>query len=187
MQPGQRFALFNILERYRSAVETIAFPLPQGFSSFFSYLGYQTLNYDVFIQYVERNVLELQIDVLKAIFKALGNSLEATQRKHCILTKVPRVRACRLLYKMHDSKSLRIMGNQHANAILCGAKNAGHRINSKSVQMSKYITSKYIILTDASILLYIAYRVFQVDHKPISMKNFHRWTHSLICSQPKPV
>lgn len=59
--------LFTLLERYHSATEAVAYPLPQGYNSFLAYLAHRCLPHSVFMQYVHRGVLQLNVDVLREI------------------------------------------------------------------------------------------------------------------------
>lgn len=56
-----------LLEHYALALGTLACPLPQGFTPFFAYLAYKTLNFDKFIWHVRNGTFELQIDLVKTI------------------------------------------------------------------------------------------------------------------------
>ena len=63
----KRKVYFIVLERYASAIDTLAYPTPQGFSSFFTYLAYKTLPFNDFVQYIQAKALTLHIDVMKII------------------------------------------------------------------------------------------------------------------------
>ncbi|XP_054277768.1 protein pigeon [Macrosteles quadrilineatus] len=127
MSEDERRVFFALLERYCLAVEGLAFPLPQGFPSFLAYLGYRTLSFSTFMQYVQSSVLQLQIDVMKAIMNDLQDSKEGVQQKLRLIQLLPRSRGKRLLNQWQHPASLMVRARQHASNILSGVEGAQAR------------------------------------------------------------
>ncbi|CAH1117279.1 unnamed protein product [Phaedon cochleariae] len=116
----RRYVMFKLLEKYYMAVQAIAFPLPQGFTSFFAYLGYKTMEFRMFLQYVDRHVFELQVDIMKIIMAEPENTKADVHKKLRLLSVLPRSRAKRLLNQWNHPVSTMIRAREHAQNILSG-------------------------------------------------------------------
>lgn len=67
----QRLILFTYYQRFYNAADTLAFPVPQGFTSFFCYLGFMSLSFQNFMMFLQNNVFDLQIDVMREIMQGM--------------------------------------------------------------------------------------------------------------------
>ncbi|XP_013191989.1 protein pigeon [Amyelois transitella] len=121
MDPTHAFLLFKVLEQYYLSAESIAFPLPAGFTSFFTYLGYRALPFHAFVQYVHRNVFELQIDVMKAIIAVKDeDSKRSVNEKLRLIQLAGEGRARRALCAWPHRAALALRAREHAAALLSG-------------------------------------------------------------------
>ena len=67
--------LWKLYTRYHYATEILAFPRPDGFASFHTWLGFNVLTYPQFLQYTQRGVLQLNVDVMRKIMTGTGEKI----------------------------------------------------------------------------------------------------------------
>ncbi|KAG7163305.1 pigeon-like, partial [Homarus americanus] len=128
--------LFTLLERYHSATEAVAYPLPQGYNSFFAYLAHRCLPHIIFMQYVRRGVLQLNVDVLREIIYDLDDTPKNVERKLEIISSVPVVRSLRALQFWQHPMSLILRSRLHAGSILAGEGPGQPRTPTQSARIN---------------------------------------------------
>ncbi|XP_025107869.1 protein pigeon-like isoform X2 [Pomacea canaliculata] len=88
------YKLFQVFERFFLATQEIVFPRPSGFMSYFTALGFICLNLSLFLQYVDRGVLQLTPDFILKLLEDLpdgqGNENNNAQIKFTIISRLPK-------------------------------------------------------------------------------------------------
>ncbi|XP_025207382.1 protein pigeon isoform X1 [Melanaphis sacchari] len=120
IEDEQRQSLLTVLQRLIHAADTLAFPLPQGFPSFITYLGYKVMSATMFSQYVRCNTFLLNVDVMKKILADITDNKDGVLKKLDLLQSLPHSRAKRLMNQWSHPISVMLRAREHAAEILGG-------------------------------------------------------------------
>lgn len=83
------YELFQLFERYYLTCQDLAFPILQGFSSYFTAIGARCLNKSLFFQYIDRGVLRLTGDFLAQVLGDLPDESENVKFKQQLISRLP--------------------------------------------------------------------------------------------------
>ncbi|XP_050413914.1 protein pigeon [Patella vulgata] len=87
---AEEYELFILYERFYMTVKECVFPLPPGFQTFFTALAFRCLNFHLFVQYVDRGVLQLTGDFIQQILVDLSDEGEELEYKYQLMSKLPK-------------------------------------------------------------------------------------------------
>ncbi|OWF35045.1 protein pigeon-like [Mizuhopecten yessoensis] len=83
------YELFQLFERYYQTCQDLAFPILQGFSSYFTAIGARVLNKSLFFQYIDRGVLRLTGDFMAQVLGDLPDGSENIKFKQQLISRLP--------------------------------------------------------------------------------------------------
>lgn len=83
------YELFQLFERYYQICQEMSFPLPQGFISYFTALGYRNLSTSLFLQYVDHGVLNLTGEFMAQVLADVRDTPEGVRVKQQIISRLP--------------------------------------------------------------------------------------------------
>ncbi|BFZ09054.1 hypothetical protein BsWGS_12093 [Bradybaena similaris] len=93
-KPGtdKEYELFQLYERFYLTAGDLGFPLPPGFVSFFTSLGFKCLELHLFFQYVDRHILTLTPDFILQLLEDLPDEAdeEVPFIKFQIISRLPK-------------------------------------------------------------------------------------------------
>ncbi|XP_041349870.1 gamma-secretase-activating protein-like isoform X2 [Gigantopelta aegis] len=97
-EPGsdEEYELFQLLERFYLTVTEKSFPLPSGFRTYFTALGFRCMQLNLFLQYVDHGVLELTGDFISQLLTDVpddGDDGENVKLKYAIISRLPKTAA----------------------------------------------------------------------------------------------
>ncbi|VVC38649.1 Hypothetical protein CINCED_3A011046 [Cinara cedri] len=133
IEDDQRRSLLMVLQRFAHATDTLAFPLPQGFPSFITFLGYRVMSPTMFNQFIRCNTFSLNVDVMKKILVDIVDNKEGVLKKIDLIQSLPHSRAKRLMNQWSHPVSVMLRAREHAAEILGGMsiRTSNYRRNVK--------------------------------------------------------
>ncbi|GFR93996.1 protein pigeon [Elysia marginata] len=93
-EPGtdDEYELFQLYERFYLTAGELGYPLPPGFSSFFTALGFKCLELHMFFQYVDNHILVLTPDFILQLLEDLPDDVdeEVPHIKFQVISRLPK-------------------------------------------------------------------------------------------------
>ncbi|XP_059179604.1 protein pigeon-like [Physella acuta] len=87
----REYELFQLYERFYLSATDLGYPLPTGFSSYFTALGFKCLELHLFFQYVDNHILLLTPEFILQLLEDLPDSVddEIVEIKYQVISRLP--------------------------------------------------------------------------------------------------
>ncbi|XP_078676801.1 gamma-secretase-activating protein-like [Branchiostoma floridae x Branchiostoma belcheri] len=134
--------LFHMTERFYMSAQELCFPLPNGFKTFFTTLGFRCLDSHVFLQYVDRGVLHFTDDFRDMVMEDLGDDRDSSEMKLNIVSRLPKRQALTGLQQWNHPISTRFLSKQYVSGLLLEGEDLGWASQPRRVSLTdSYSTS----------------------------------------------
>ncbi|CAG5116748.1 unnamed protein product [Candidula unifasciata] len=147
--PGtdKEYELFQLYERFYLTVGDLGFPLPPGFISFFTSLGFKCLELHLFFQYVDRYILTLTPDFILQLLEDLHDEAdeEVPFIKFQVISRLPKPIAEECFERWNHPIMQQRKARQQVTQILLQGFRAslGHWVNLKTKTGLSYLYGRY--------------------------------------------
>ncbi|CAH1265238.1 GSAP [Branchiostoma lanceolatum] len=137
-EPGRpaESELFHMTERFYMSAQELCFPLPNGFKTFFTTLGFRCLDSHVFLQYVDRGVLHFTDDFRDMVMEDLGDDRDNSEMKLNIVSRLPKRQALTGLQQWNHPISTRFLSKQYVSSLLLEGEDLGWAAQPRRVSLS---------------------------------------------------
>ncbi|XP_033745955.1 protein pigeon-like isoform X2 [Pecten maximus] len=124
------YELFQLFERYYYTCQDLAFPILQGFSSYFTALGARCLNKSLLFQYIDRGVLQLTGDFMAQVLGDLPDASENVTFKQQLISRLPVDLAEECYRQWNHPLCQKYLAQKQVTQLLTGASTTGASDNT---------------------------------------------------------